>query len=214
MNLSKLTESIIARSAGALSPVPEIDTDGSYSMFNTGGVEIEVGEFLYGLVRMIKPTRVLETGSHWGVSSSYIGQALEDNGSGQLETIEFDPANAEITTTLHRNLGLTRVTTINSKAEDYLPSGEYQFIFLDTEPSLRFAEFVRFFPYLSPGGIISIHDCHPHMNQGYEWNPFGEMPTAMKKLFKSHQLQSWHFVNHRGLYLGQKDNGFYTTGLL
>ena len=55
----------------SLIEIPE-PTNAEYTCFNYGGVETEVGEFLYGLVRMLKPRNVFETGTHHGVSSSYI----------------------------------------------------------------------------------------------------------------------------------------------
>jgi len=36
-----------------LTPQPEV-TNPEYSMYDDGGVEVEVGEFLYGLVRILK----------------------------------------------------------------------------------------------------------------------------------------------------------------
>ena len=39
------------------------DTKG-YSAFNDAGIEVETGEFLYALTRLLKPTAVLETGTH------------------------------------------------------------------------------------------------------------------------------------------------------
>lgn len=48
----------------------------SYTMITSGGVEIEVGEFLAALVRMVKPNYILETGTHYGLSSSFMGLAL------------------------------------------------------------------------------------------------------------------------------------------
>ena len=59
-------------------------TVSTYSAFNSGGVENEVGEFLYSLIRMIKPDNVLETGTHLGVGASYMGFALKDNFKGRL----------------------------------------------------------------------------------------------------------------------------------
>ena len=35
-----------------------------YQAYNSGGVEVEVGELLYSFVRVLKPKRVFETGTH------------------------------------------------------------------------------------------------------------------------------------------------------
>lgn len=74
------TTAKILSKTNKLKVVPEITPgDHGFSMFNSGGTEVEVSEFLYSLVRMLKPNYVLETGTHLGVSACYIGQALEDN---------------------------------------------------------------------------------------------------------------------------------------
>lgn len=46
-------------------------------------------EILYIIVRIVKPLNVVETGVSRGVSSSYILQALEDNGKGELHSIDL-----------------------------------------------------------------------------------------------------------------------------
>jgi predicted O-methyltransferase YrrM len=51
----------------------------SYSSFNDAGIEVETGEFLYAMTRLLKPDRVLETGTHWGIGAAYMGTALKDN---------------------------------------------------------------------------------------------------------------------------------------
>jgi hypothetical protein len=87
---------------------------------------------------------------------------------------------------------------------------QFDFIFLDTEPHLRFNEFLKFWPNLKPGGFIGIHDLHPHMGQtgqtlnGVENWPFGTLPEEIKELMKTKQLSNFHFRTPRGFYLGQK----------
>jgi len=48
---------------------------------------------LYLLVRLIKPTKVIETGVSSGASSAYILRALEDNKKGRLYSIDLPPDN-------------------------------------------------------------------------------------------------------------------------
>ena len=45
-------------------------------------------KFLYRLCRILKPNNIIETGVAYGISSSYILQALEDNKSGKLYSID------------------------------------------------------------------------------------------------------------------------------
>lgn len=54
-------------------------------------------KFLYFLIRIIKPKRVIETGVAYGLSSAYILKALHDNGFGTLHSIDsiFRPWQSE-----------------------------------------------------------------------------------------------------------------------
>ena len=52
--------------------------------------EYEVFDFLYGLVRLIKPHVVVETGTYRGHSAETMGQAIKANGFGSVFTAETD----------------------------------------------------------------------------------------------------------------------------
>lgn len=51
--------------------------------------QIQCGEELYVICRILKPRIVIETGVASGLSSAYILQALEDNGRGRLYSIDM-----------------------------------------------------------------------------------------------------------------------------
>jgi len=56
-----------------------------------GGISFDDGKILYGLVRALKPDYVIETGVAAGVSTSFFGAALIENGLGRLFSIELPP---------------------------------------------------------------------------------------------------------------------------
>jgi len=56
-----------------------------------GSISYEEGEALYAIGRLSKPNIVVETGVAQGASSSCILQALEDNGQGELYSIDLPP---------------------------------------------------------------------------------------------------------------------------
>lgn len=180
----------------------------NYSAFNSGGVECEVGEFLYGLVRMIKPKRILETGTHYGIGAAYMSQALKDNGFGKLTTIEYIPENYQIAVMRMNVLELENVDLLMMDAGKFTPAMKFDLIFLDTEPQTRFAELVRFYDNLNEGGYVFIHDLHRHMSQvqvsqlGFGW-PFGPLPDEIKQLVHDDRLRPFHFNTPRGF------TGFY-----
>lgn len=197
------------------------DTKG-FKAFNDAGLECETGEFLYGLVRLLKPKRVLETGTHQGVGASYIAQALKDNGfidgaesplMGKLITIEFLRPHYEATKARIKKLELeSYVFQHLSDVNKFYPPGEgmdtFDMVLLDTEPQTRFEELANFFHALRPGGFIFIHDLHRHMHQidneehGFAW-PYGRIPAEVTKWVVSGQLRPFHFSTPRGL------TGFY-----
>ena len=188
-----------------------------YTCFNTGGVEIEVGEFLYGFIRMIKPELVLETGTNFGISAMYIAQALKDNGRGKLLSLERLLICKEIAQNRMKILGLEDyVELILIDSRDYKTERVYDFVFLDTEPCYRFQEFLTVFPNISAGGFVAIHDLHPHMQQlNVPPGPFGIIPETLKFLILNHTLQVFHFKTPRGLTFFQKiSSEHYSNALL
>jgi hypothetical protein len=56
-----------------------------------GGISFDDGMILYGLARTLKPDYVVETGLAAGVSTSFFGAALIENGRGRLFSIELPP---------------------------------------------------------------------------------------------------------------------------
>lgn len=78
------------------SPLPSCERAKSvYVKREWRGVEIEVGEMLYALVRLTKPLVCIETGTLIGDSAEWIGKGLLANGMGRLITCDTDPARIE-----------------------------------------------------------------------------------------------------------------------
>jgi predicted O-methyltransferase YrrM len=59
-----------------------------YRAWDDMGVEAEVAEYLYGLVRMLKPELVVESGTGSGYAAFALATALQANGHGRLVTYE------------------------------------------------------------------------------------------------------------------------------
>lgn len=207
-----ITEQLVQDACGLLTTQPEVsDHLGIYHMFNDGGVECETGEFLFGLARMTKPVYVVETGTHLGVGAAYLGSALRANGFGKLHTIEFLRPNWERAMDLIDNLGLLDYVSCHlMDAAQFEPTDAIDILFLDTEPQTRFAELLKFFSDVRPGGYILIHDLHEHMHQipndehGFAW-PYGPIPQELHQYVMTNQLRPFHFETPRGL------TGFYKT---
>lgn len=183
-----------------------------FHSFNDAGVECETGEFLYGITRLLQPDNVLETGTHWGVSSLYIGYALEDNHKGHLDTFEFLPENHyQASQRISRHALTEQVTCHYGDVAAFEPTLMYKLMLLDTEPQTRFAELEKFWTHLEEGGFVFIHDLHPHMHQientehGFAW-PYGPVTDFMKDLVSTGKARPFHFRTPRGF------TGFYKVG--
>lgn len=211
--LIELNPEFVLHNEGAWSE-PLDETKSGYTSFNDAGIETETGEFLYSMARILKPLHILETGTHFGVGASYMGMACKNNNYGEVHTIEFLP---EIYQKAKKNielLGLSEWVGMHlMNASDYLPLEEtYKLILLDTEPQTRFAELIKFYPFLEEGGFIFIHDLHQHMHQipneehGFAW-PYGKLPDEIIDLVVKDKLRPMHFATPRGL------TGFYKPHL-
>lgn len=192
---------------GSLIEIPE-PTNSNYTCFNTGGVEAQVGEFLYGLVRMIRPEYVFETGTHMGISSSYIAQALKDNHFGLLTTVEIEKQHIQVAQDRWRHLEVDNyVVCDKSPSLEYDLEYDCDLMFLDSEPFLRFNELRRFYPKLKYGGYAFIHDtprslCQGNINPDHptfkSW-PFGDINREVRDMVKDHDLVPFTFGTPRGM---------------
>lgn len=204
-------------------PVGDIRLQGFYRI-QDGSPEIEVLEFLYSLVRLVKPHLVLETGTYAGWSSAVMAQAMVDNKIGHwVISLEIDKRWKDRADKLHHELGLE--FNVATYLEDSLkwkvppdlrgsnetmenpPSCMFDILFLDSEPGLRFKELKKFYQYVLPGGFIIIHDLHPHLgqisSQPNYW-PYGDYKPHFGDLIKEHKLVIVNFRTPRGLTVFQK----------
>ena len=78
----------------ALSPTAALDGDGSRArrMAQQFAGDTTLGELVYALVRAARPDHVIETGVATGVTSAFALAALEDNGHGELHSVDLPPA--------------------------------------------------------------------------------------------------------------------------
>lgn len=209
-DLSDLDPTLVLHNEGAWDK-PYDQYSSGFSSYNDAGLEVETGEFLYAILRLLKPDHVLETGTHVGVGAAYMGKALKDNNKGMLDTLEFLPELHKRAEARMIELGLHNcVNTILIDAAKFEPKYKYGFILLDTEPQTRFAEYIKYYDSLEDGGYLFIHDLHRHMHQienaehGFAW-PYGVVPEFMKQTVASGKMLPMHFPTPRGL------TGFYKT---
>lgn len=204
-----ITKYFLERCNELLKQVPEYRDEGlGYTAFNDGSTECEVGEFLYGMVKILKPRMILETGTYKGVSSSYMAQGLKDNNTGFIDTFEIEQQHLDTSKQLWTVLDLLPwIKPHLQPAQDFQPTCNYELMFLDSEPNIRWGELVKFFPNLREGGYVFIHDvplslCQENVNPDHpeikSW-PFGDLPSEIKQWVKNGELRPIHLPNPRGM---------------
>lgn len=134
-----------------------------WSMFDGWTAEVEVLDFLYALVRLVKPALALETGTWLGWSACAIGRALQANGFGRLISLETNPEAYAVAQRRAVELGVTDSVDLRLESSlDFSPRDVVEFALLDSETTIRETEFRRFLPWLAPGATIVFHDTAVH----------------------------------------------------
>jgi hypothetical protein len=129
------------------------------------GSEYEMGDFLYGLVRMGKPELVAETGCYFGDTSLKIAQALLHNAKGELVTCDPDIDKANFVTGMLKCFPV-RVVCCASKDMGAVELAGILFSDSGNDPDdihLRFEEYER----AKQGCLWVVHDAilYPEIGQ-------------------------------------------------
>jgi predicted O-methyltransferase YrrM len=133
--------------------------------------EVEAGDFMYGLVRLLKPLVVVETGCYLGETSMRIGEALQANGVGQLHTCDIDTGMTSATRTATAGLPVTVHDCDYRVMAEKLDGVDLAYI--DGSEN-RAAEAQAF--RLSPHAYVVLHDA----NQPHYFDPLKTIWTAMR----------------------------------
>ena len=135
-----------------------------FSSFEQGSVELEVMDFLYGLVRLFKPKRIMETGTHYGISAVALGIACQQNGFGKVVSIENDAGKVIKSRALIDSLQLGNfVEIIEDESLKYIqtlsaPNDSFDFTFLDSMTPIRAAEFKLLREKELVNNLVAFHD--------------------------------------------------------
>ena len=112
------------------------------------------GPVLGTLAAATDAKRILELGCGLGYSALWLAFGSPD---GRVETIECDPAHAELARGHFAREGFTeRVTVLEGRAVDLLPAlrGPYDLIFCDSDPDEYGTYPDHFLRLLKPGGLL------------------------------------------------------------
>lgn len=130
-----------------------------WSMFDEWTAEVENVEFLYALVRLLKPRFALETRCRFGITATAIGGALRDNGRGRLVTIEPDRECFRVAAERISAIDLQAfVHPVRGSSLDYIAPEKIELALFDSELPIRGEEFRHFLPMLAPEAMVLFHD--------------------------------------------------------
>ena len=123
-------------------------------------------KLLYLLTRAVEPKNVIELGTNVGISSAYIGSALQVNGmDGKLTTLDVSPYRQKIANEIHRNIGLENITYVEGLFTDTLKNtlrkiGTVDLAFIDGhhqyQPTLDYFE--QIYTYSTPDAVFVFDD--------------------------------------------------------
>ncbi len=149
--------------------------DGPYLRFQPPyrqmSVTLDEAEFLYALVRAIRPRNVLELGTGLGLSAFFIASALKETDDGYLFTEEPDEALAD--QAIYLLTGLPVSVTKPSQHRSTFP----ELVYIDSAQSLRWSD-IR--TWLTNGyeGLVLVHDAERDYAAVKEYGVGVYLPTA------------------------------------
>jgi hypothetical protein len=166
-----------------------------WSMFDGWTAEVETLDFLYAIVRLLKPRHAVETGTWLGRSAVAIGSAMRANGFGVLTSIEINEEAAKIAAAKVKEFQLESFVLIWIGASlSFEPQGPYDFALFDSDIPLRADEFRRFYDSFERETTIVFHDTAAH-HAGSADNVHDLMTMGM--------LEGLFFGTPRGLFVGK-----------
>jgi len=165
-------------------------------MYDGETAEVEVLSFLASMVHLLKPALVVETGSAYGYSALYMGQALRLNADrynspGELYSYEADAGRAKQAKLRCAGLPVTILCQHTLEPEPiFWGAGPIDMLYLDSDLGARVRELEIFRESLSPRHVILMHDT----------GETHESPrTQLEEYRQTHQLHVVNLATPRGL---------------
>lgn len=173
-----------------------LDKDQLWTARDEQSSEDEMAEFLFGLIRLIKPGFIVETGCYLGDATIAMAKALKENDCGKIIACDISKERVDFVIKRIEDEGLTDVAqavVMDGQSLIKQCKGVVEFAFIDSSPDgkVREAEILELLPDLKPLGMIAMHDTAP------------QHPT-INKVARELPLKSVYFNTPRGLTLFTK----------
>ncbi len=193
------SKSIASSSTEYHKATPECPHPERWHMYDSMSAEVEVLDFLKALVLTLKPEVVVETGTFSGLSTLRIAEGLRANGVGKIITCEYDADVYAAAVKRFAASGLEEwIEARNESSLEMQVDGQIDFLFVDSETSIREQEVRRFLPQVNPCGVIVMHDGSSAMKT---------VRQAALRMEEEGLLSVVLLATPRGLVLAQKRAG-------
>ncbi len=130
----------------------QVEGEERFQFLRSWPVARQAGEFLYMIVRYLKPDTILELGTSFGSSGIYMASAIAQNGTGELVTVEVSKLKHAKAKQNFRDAKVEQYVRQEKMAADqYLKklSQPVDFVFLDCDRSRYSFYLEQLLPHLS-----------------------------------------------------------------
>lgn len=179
-------------------PFPEL-----WHCYDEQATEVEVLDFLYALVIMLKPRRVVETGCYNGFGTERLAKGCRENGFGVLYTCDISKEQVDNTVSRLKQGGYQGIIVNQCSGIQLIHTvaGAVDLAFLDSGPDENRCDELRaLYLKISPGGVVALHDTgiHGFLREKY-------LPPLLREL----NMQYIYFDTPRGITLCRKQPEIY-----
>jgi predicted O-methyltransferase YrrM len=164
--------------------------------YNGGSTEMEVLNWLYSTVLLLKPKVILETGAADGLGTIALASACKANGFGMVHSIELDKPTCDLAIKRLHKAGLDKFATYHcTDSFSFIKSTElvFDFAFYDSLCEIRAAECEMCVRKEILKGLAVFHDTSPYRTESLiEW-PSPELHNRYRQ--DLHRISEQYFGN-------------------
>ncbi|MFK7756380.1 MAG: O-methyltransferase [Flavobacteriales bacterium] len=171
--LRKSTQSVEITDFGAGSLVNKSSTRSVSEMYSSAAISEKQGELLHRLVGFLKPVKVLELGTHLGLSSAY----MASGNAAKVVSLEGCPNTADLAQKHHTELGLSTIQIEVGDFKRTLPevlnsAGKIDLAYVDGNHSYKGTlwNYEQLLPFTTSNSVIIFDDINwsPDMKRAWE----------------------------------------------
>ena len=145
---------------------------GTFLSSDAGSTEMEVLNWLYATICLVKAENILETGTLNAMGTIALASACKANGFGHVHTIEIDPKYCALAEQTLKKEGLLKYVSIHCcDSLDFLRTTDlhFDFAFIDSLCEIRVEEYSICMERCILKGMAVFHDTSPTRAKTYQY---------------------------------------------